>query len=159
VTRIVVAWCSVLLGSLGAGGLPTLAPCAVLHARCSCLPARVCLQVAVLFRNHNDLLTEFTYFLPDNSPAQVCTRSAWRASSSSQQVAAGVSSCWTQAIAHQLVAVASWCGGGFRVNATASRSRPGWRTPTLQSAVKPGCGRSAETRRAPPRPAVQSWGN
>eukprot|EP00879_Flechtneria_rotunda_P010154 GHRR01010615.1.p1 GENE.GHRR01010615.1~~GHRR01010615.1.p1 ORF type:complete len:776 (+),score=281.26 GHRR01010615.1:210-2537(+) len=27
-------------------------------------------EVAVLFRNHNDLLTEFTYFLPDNSPPQ-----------------------------------------------------------------------------------------
>ena len=26
------------------------------------------LQVAVLFRQHTDLLTEFTYFLPDNSP-------------------------------------------------------------------------------------------
>ncbi len=25
-------------------------------------------QVAVLFRNHSDLLTEFTFFLPDNSP-------------------------------------------------------------------------------------------
>lgn len=29
------------------------------------------LQVAVLFKNHNDLLTQFTYFLPDNSPPQV----------------------------------------------------------------------------------------
>jgi histone deacetylase complex regulatory component SIN3 len=28
-------------------------------------------QVAVLFRVHADLLTEFTYFLPDNSPPQV----------------------------------------------------------------------------------------
>ena len=28
-------------------------------------------QVAVLFRSHNDLLTQFTYFLPDNSPPQV----------------------------------------------------------------------------------------
>lgn len=28
------------------------------------------MQVAVLFRNHSDLLTEFTYFLPDNSPPQ-----------------------------------------------------------------------------------------
>jgi histone deacetylase complex regulatory component SIN3 len=28
-------------------------------------------QVAVLFKNHNDLLTQFTYFLPDNSPPQV----------------------------------------------------------------------------------------
>lgn len=27
-------------------------------------------QVAVLFRSHSDLLTEFTYFLPDNSPPQ-----------------------------------------------------------------------------------------
>jgi histone deacetylase complex regulatory component SIN3 len=31
------------------------------------------LQVAVLFRQHADLLTEFTYFLPDNSPPQVHT--------------------------------------------------------------------------------------
>jgi histone deacetylase complex regulatory component SIN3 len=30
-----------------------------------------CVQVAVLFKNHNDLLTQFTYFLPDNSPPQV----------------------------------------------------------------------------------------
>lgn len=35
-----------------------------------CLVA-VLLQVAVLFKNHNDLLTQFTYFLPDNSPPQV----------------------------------------------------------------------------------------
>eukprot|EP00878_Enallax_costatus_P007439 GHUV01007791.1.p1 GENE.GHUV01007791.1~~GHUV01007791.1.p1 ORF type:complete len:1062 (+),score=409.26 GHUV01007791.1:105-3290(+) len=27
-------------------------------------------EVAVLFRSHSDLLTEFTYFLPDNSPPQ-----------------------------------------------------------------------------------------
>ena len=25
-------------------------------------------QVALLFRNHEDLLREFTYFLPDNTP-------------------------------------------------------------------------------------------
>ena len=25
-------------------------------------------QVALLFRNHDDLLREFTYFLPDNTP-------------------------------------------------------------------------------------------
>lgn len=31
----------------------------------------LCVQVAVLFKNHNDLLTQFTYFLPDNSPPQV----------------------------------------------------------------------------------------
>lgn len=30
-------------------------------------------QVALLFRNHKDLLEEFTYFLPDaQAPAQVC---------------------------------------------------------------------------------------
>ncbi len=28
-------------------------------------------EVAVLFRNHKDLLGEFTYFLPDNSQQQV----------------------------------------------------------------------------------------
>ena len=32
-------------------------------------------QVALLFRNHRDLLEEFTYFLPDaQAPAQVCAR-------------------------------------------------------------------------------------
>jgi histone deacetylase complex regulatory component SIN3 len=34
------------------------------------------MQVAVLFRAHADLLTEFTYFLPDNSPPQV--HSSWQ---------------------------------------------------------------------------------
>eukprot|EP00882_Tetradesmus_deserticola_P017808 GHRQ01019100.1.p1 GENE.GHRQ01019100.1~~GHRQ01019100.1.p1 ORF type:complete len:190 (+),score=74.67 GHRQ01019100.1:374-943(+) len=33
-------------------------------------------EVAVLFRAHADLLTEFTYFLPDNSPPQVPQSSA-----------------------------------------------------------------------------------
>ena len=28
------------------------------------------MQVAMLFRNHNDLLEEFTYFLPDSTPPQ-----------------------------------------------------------------------------------------
>ena len=28
-------------------------------------------QVALLFRSHDDLLQEFTYFLPDNSVPQV----------------------------------------------------------------------------------------
>lgn len=32
--------------------------------------------MAVLFRAHSDLLTEFTYFLPDNSPPQVCSISS-----------------------------------------------------------------------------------
>ncbi|KAI8469341.1 MAG: hypothetical protein J3K34DRAFT_522233 [Monoraphidium minutum] len=31
-------------------------------------------EVAVLFRNHRDLLEEFSYFLPDNSPAQAPAR-------------------------------------------------------------------------------------
>lgn len=30
----------------------------------------------MLFRSHNDLLTQFTYFLPDNSPPQVITDSS-----------------------------------------------------------------------------------
>lgn len=34
--------------------------------RCGC-----CVQVAVLFRNHKDLLQEFSYFLPDSSQPQV----------------------------------------------------------------------------------------
>jgi histone deacetylase complex regulatory component SIN3 len=35
--------------------------------------------VAVLFKNHHDLLTEFTYFLPDSSPpagVRACSSSA-----------------------------------------------------------------------------------
>lgn len=37
-----------------------------------------CVQVAVLFRSHNDLLGEFTYFLPDNTPPSnvSCLRTA-----------------------------------------------------------------------------------
>lgn len=48
-----------------------------LHNACQCaflsvlMVCRFVLQVAVLFKNHNDLLTQFTYFLPDNSPPQV----------------------------------------------------------------------------------------
>ena len=33
----------------------------------------VIVQVALLFRSHDDLLQEFTYFLPDSSVPQVCT--------------------------------------------------------------------------------------
>ena len=37
-------------------------------------------QVALLFRSHDDLLQEFTYFLPDSSVPQVSTKlaTAWR---------------------------------------------------------------------------------
>lgn len=60
------------------------------HAAVLCyavLCAWPCIQVAVLFRNHNDLLTEFTYFLPDNSPQQVSRAAMRRPASSSACVA------------------------------------------------------------------------
>lgn len=53
------------LGQVFAQCLPQ---CAFLSVLMVC---RFVLQVAVLFKNHNDLLTQFTYFLPDNSPPQV----------------------------------------------------------------------------------------
>lgn len=49
------------------------------------------LQVAVLFRNHNDLLTQFTYFLPDNSPPQVWQQVLSSSSSSGGGVIVSVS--------------------------------------------------------------------
>jgi hypothetical protein len=51
-------------------GLNQVVP-AALGIADSCLSVSLHLQVAVLFRQHADLLTEFTYFLPDNSPPQV----------------------------------------------------------------------------------------
>ena len=43
-----------------------------MHAPCNCLTSMSNLmQVALLFRSHDDLLQEFTYFLPDSSVPQV----------------------------------------------------------------------------------------
>jgi len=44
------------------------------------LNAMLAVQVALLFRSHDDLLQEFTYFLPDSSVPQVSTMlaTAWR---------------------------------------------------------------------------------
>jgi len=44
------------------------------------LNAMLAVQVALLFRSHDDLLQEFTYFLPDSSVPQVSTKlaTAWR---------------------------------------------------------------------------------
>jgi len=43
------------------------------------LNAMLAMQVALLFRSHDDLLQEFTYFLPDSSVPQVSTKlaTAW----------------------------------------------------------------------------------
>ncbi len=43
------------------------------------LNAMLAVQVALLFRSHDDLLQEFTYFLPDSSVPQVSTKlaTAW----------------------------------------------------------------------------------
>ena len=43
------------------------------------LKAMLAVQVALLFRSHDDLLQEFTYFLPDSSVPQVSTKlaTAW----------------------------------------------------------------------------------
>ena len=59
--------CWLLLPTQAAAGAAAAA------AAADTLRPRPDLQVAVLFRNHQDLLDEFTYFLPDNTPpAQVC---------------------------------------------------------------------------------------
>ena len=42
-------------------------------ASISDLNAILAVQVALLFRSHDDLLQEFTYFLPDSSVPQVST--------------------------------------------------------------------------------------
>jgi hypothetical protein len=105
------------------------------------------LQVAILFKYHNDLLTEFTYFLPDNTPQQqqhvsACTAGACGRASRSPPGAAARPRGEPLTCMHPVSAC-------MQAHACTIRHRQ-------RRAFKPCSAMHAHSRPAPSRPATRS---